>query len=580
VNTAGLFLFRKDPALRGMLTSVPIMIMIGLAIRFSAGDSLQDLSTSNWPGLAIFVCFILWIMFLFHAVSTGFWTRCHRMAVALPIPARTLWIFRSLAVAGAVIIPMTAMMLAIGIGNHVSIFVLGGKILAVLMLLIAIGQSPFPKLDRVQVCASYIVFLVLLTFAATVYLVVTPTGMLTILIPAGLALFIATLTFTALPRGFAVAPARPGKSDGAAFWNWVVPPDQEEITEAETPTPSYVEPELGFRQVLHLTLFRTLVNKFHIWLIGIVLVFVSGATLYEYAAGEGHWLPVLYSPLWLMAHLQQSPRWIGTLAPLPIRSNLIFRYVTGSLLLPILAGGLLGLMIISTSGPVLVNLENEDGIELQVPYEFWGFTYGEAPAVAAPWGERLTLPAHTIAPGSRGKVFNPFGIGEDSSERFIAWQQARAIQAVYGLDPTPDIADPVVPADARSRMHQRTWGLGLLIVSLLLIAGLIACLQQPKTRSGRFLVKALLPALGISIGLVILAMLVGPSFGWTSRKALDALPVMLLGRLAAAVGISGTAYLVMSALVLIAGYFLAGQAFRKVEPDRTPTEPPWHAYRT
>jgi hypothetical protein len=550
-----------------MRTSVPIMILIGLAIRFSAGEELRDLSTSSRPGLAVFICFVLWILFLFHAVSTGFWTRCRRLAVALPIPARTLWIFRSLAVAGAVAIPMTAMMLAIGVGNHVSIFVLGGKILAVLMLLVAIGQSPFPKLDRVPLCASYIVFLVLLAVLAMIYLAVTPTGIPTILIPAGLALLITIQTFTALPRGFSVAPAQPGKSDGAPFWNWIVPPEQEENSAAVVTSPGYVAPELSFRQVLRLTLFRTLVNKFHIWLIGIVLVFVSGATLYEFASGQGHWLPILYSPLWLMAHLQQSPRWIGTLAPLPIRSNLIFRYVTASLLLPILAGGLLGLLIVVTSQPVLVNL---DGIELQVPYEFWVLAVeGEAPAAEAPWGERLTLPAHTIAPGSGRTVFNPFGVGQDSSERFVAWQKARAIQAVYGLDP-----------GAWSRLHDSTWGLGLLIVSLLLIAGMIACLQQPKSRTGRFLLKALLPALGISVGLVILAMLIGPTFGWTSREALDAVPVLLLGRLAASIGISGGAYLTASALVWIGGWFLVRRAFGRVEPDRTPTESPWGVYRT
>ncbi|MBD3869572.1 MAG: hypothetical protein IFK94_15740 [Acidobacteria bacterium] len=580
MNSSGLTLFHLDPALRGMLVSVPIMTVIGLAIRFSAGENLRELSTSDWPGIAVFLIVVLFVMFLFHAVSTGFWTRCNRLTAVLPIPARTLWIVRSLAVAAATILPIAAMTLAMGIGNHPSVFVMGGKILAVLMLLVAIGQSPFPKLHRVQVCPTYIVFLVFLSFFAMIYLLVTPTGLMTILIPAGLALLITMQTFTALPRGFSLAPATPGRSDGAGFWNWIVPPDPGEGTAVVAAAPGYVEPERTFRQVLRLTLFRTLVNKFHIWIIGLVLVFVSGATLYEFASGQGHWLPVLYSPLWLMAHLQQSPRWIGTLAPLPIRSNLVFRYVTGSLLLPILAGALLGLLIIVTSQPVLVNLEQGEPLELEVPYEFWIIAEeGTTLTAIAPWGERLTLPAHTIAPRSGRTAVNPFAIGDGSSERFIAWQQARAIQAVYDLEQIPDPENPQVPAGARSPLHHRTWGLGLVLVSSLLIAGMIACLQQPRTKTGRFLLKALLPALGVSIGLVILAMLVGPVYGWTSREALDAVPVLMLGRLAASLGFSGSTYLVAAGLVMIGGWFLVGRAFAKVEPDGSPTETPWQAYR-
>ena len=582
----GLFLFRKDPALKGLLASVPILTGIGLAIRFAAGEKIGELSAPGWSGFTIFMFAVVWCVTVFHTAGTGFWSRCNRIALALPIPARKLWIVRNLAVTVAVALPVAGLTIALGAGGDRSLFLLGGKVLAVLLLLLAIGQSPFPKLFRVPVSAVYIVFLVFLAFLAMIYLLITPSSIVTILLPAGLALLIFVLTVLAVPRGFLAAPNLPGQSDGAAWWKWLEPPDlaaspapaiQDAVTAAGTPATA---PGLSYRQVLHMTLFRTVVNRFQVWFIGLVMAFVSFAILYKFATEQGNWLPMTYTSIWILAHFQQSPRWIGPLAPLPIRRTLLFRYVVGSLLLPMLAGGIFGLLIVGGEKPVLVNLEQRGGIDLQVPYEFWETgRAGDSPEAVSPWGEKLQLPAHTITKGARQMVFNPYAVGADSSDRFIAWQQARAIQAVYGLNRLPDLNAPQVPAGARSRLHHRTWGLGLFLNSMLLVAGLVLCLQQPRRKAGRFLVAALLPTLGGLLGLVILAMLIGPAFGVTSMEAIDALPLLLLGRLAASIGISGGAYLVLATLVLIAGYGMVGRVFRKVEPDRTPTRTPWHDYR-
>ncbi len=582
----GLFLFLKDPALKGLLASVPILTAIGLAIRFTAGEKTGELSGPGWSGFTVFMFAVIWGVMVFHAAGTGFWSRGNRMAMSLPIPARKLWIVRSLAVAVAVALPVAGITLALGAGANQLIFLLGGKALAVLLLLVAIGQSPFPKLLRVPVNGVYIVFLLFLALLALIYLLLTPSNLATILLPAGLALLIFVLTGRAVPRGFLAAPNLPGQSEGAAWWQWLEPPDREpgpdQAQDASEPAAD-ADPQaapLSYRQVLHLTLFRTVVNRLQVWFIGLVMVFVSFAIVYEFAAEQGNWLPLTYTAIWILAHFQQSPRWIGPLAPLPIRRILIYRYVVGALFLPILAGGTFGLMVIGGAQPGLVHLEHSHGIDLQVPYEFWETSRaGESPEAVAPWGEKLQLPAHTVAGGDGLTVFNPYAVGQDSSDRFIAWQQARAIQAVYSLEQLPDLDEPRVPPGARSRLHHRTWGLGLLLNSLFLAAGLMLCLQQPRRKTGRFLLAAFLPTMGCLVGLVILAMLVGPAYGVTSMEAIDALPLLLLGRFAATAGISGGAYLVVSALVLIAGYCLVGMAFRKVEPDKTPIRTPWHDYR-
>jgi hypothetical protein len=166
-------------------------------------------------------------------------------------------------------------------------------------------------------------------------------------------------------------------------------------------------------------------------------------------------------------------------------------------------------------------------------------------------------------------VYNPFAVAEESSERFVAWQKERAMQAVYG--------QPQLPA--RSRLHNRTWGLGMFLLSTALIAGLIVALQQPRRKVCRFLAKAFVPFLGSLVGLVIALMLIGPAYGITSMQGLDAYPMVVLGNVAGSVGLSGSVYLVLSILVLVTGYFLVGRTFARVEPDRTPEKTPWHDYR-
>ncbi len=581
MSRTGLFLLRKDPALKGMLASVPIMTLIGLAIRFSGGERLLELSDPGRSGFAVFLFVVVWCVMLFHTVGTGFWSRCSRIAMVLPIPARELWAWRLVAVTAAVVLPVTGMTLALGAGIDPSIFMLGGKVLAVLLLLLAIGQNPFPKLFRIQVSAVYVVFLVFASFLALIYLLLTPATVVTILIPAALALLISIQTFLAVPRGFLLVPDRPGYPDGSPWWKWLDPPDlAEDAGPVEPEAAPETAPQLTFRQVLHWTLFRTLVNRLNIWLIGLVMIFISWAILYEFLGGQGAWMPLCYTPLWLMAHFQQSPQWIGSLAHLPIRRRLIFRYVAGSMLLPMLVGVLLSFLVAVGEKPVLVNLDRKDGIDLEVPFEFWEI--GEAGNIyeaVAPWGERLQLPAYTIIGGYRQVVVNPFGVGEDSSERFIAWQQARAIQAVYGLSQTPDLDNPQVPPGARSRTHHRTWGLILFLLSIGLVAGLRFSLLQFRRTWARFLVKGMIPILAIPIVLIILAILIGPATGLTSREGIDVVPVLFLSRLAGSLEISGGVYLLASLLVLIAGYFLVGRTFGKVEPDPTPIKSIAHDYR-
>ena len=235
MSAATRFLLRKDPALKGLAASVPILTGIGLAIRFSAGEQLRQLAEPGWTGFTMFMFMVIWGVTLFHTVGTGFWSRSSRIAMVLPIPARDLWIIRTLAVAAAVLVPLFGMTAALAVGIDPFIFLLVAKVMAVLLLLLALSRSPYPKLFRVPVNAVYVVFLVFLAILALVYLLITPVTPATILIPAALAVLITLQSYLAVPRGFLAAPDRPGRSEGSSWWGWLDPPDlPEEVAGAET----------------------------------------------------------------------------------------------------------------------------------------------------------------------------------------------------------------------------------------------------------------------------------------------------------------------------------------------------------
>jgi hypothetical protein len=82
-----------------------------------------------------------------------------------------------------------------------------------------------------------------------------------------------------------------------------------------------------------------------------------------------------------------------------------------------------------------------------VPAGYWRWARGgNVPAIEAPWGEQHR-------PETRGwrafAIYNPYAVGQENSQRFLAWLFERATEAVYGK------AIPISEAAALSRMKPK-----------------------------------------------------------------------------------------------------------------------------
>ena len=81
---------------------------------------------------------------------------------------------------------------------------------------------------------------------------------------------------------------------------------------------------------------------------------------------------------------------------------------------------------------------------LIVPLTSWELAWdGRVPPATAPWGETQTPVSEPLWRGGRPVLYKPFSTPTGSSERFVAWQIARAAAAVYGA--------PLDPEELRSR---------------------------------------------------------------------------------------------------------------------------------
>lgn len=107
---------------------------------------------------------------------------------------------------------------------------------------------------------------------------------------------------------------------------------------------------------------------------------------------------------------------------------------------------------ISSEGPVSINkqsgaLERRDVVN--VPPAMWRLERAEnAPVVSAPWGEEATLEAYRLWP-FHAWIYNPYGVGPESSDAMLAWQLERAVLDLTG----EPIRVPVPTDDPRWRFY-------------------------------------------------------------------------------------------------------------------------------
>jgi hypothetical protein len=179
---------------------------------------------------------------------------------------------------------------------------------------------------------------------------------------------------------------------------------------------------------------KLILRSSDLWLYFVLLLiwFLSSAV-----NGITFWIFLIPISLWSSTS-QRNKSWLYAL---PISRRAFLPLFMLPLLLSIVAGYSIGLADIhglrkqanilpTQTWPPATTQTNDKGRDIVLPIEFWKSAHaGKAPAIQAPWGEKFQPPISTVH-GYR--VYNPYAVGSENSQRFFDWQFARATRAAYG----------------------------------------------------------------------------------------------------------------------------------------------------
>lgn len=171
---------------------------------------------------------------------------------------------------------------------------------------------------------------------------------------------------------------------------------------------------------------------------------LSNMTERAWGVSEGQFL--LFLPMtWylLLVSLSVEMGRFHVLDALPISRRRLFAAWVGPTWAVVAAGYLLGVAVgdrYEARRELLAFGSFRPGVAptLLVPLTNWELAWdGQVPPVTAPWGETQQPASQPLWRGGRPVLYKPFSTPSGSSERFVAWQIARAAEAIYGasLDP-------------------------------------------------------------------------------------------------------------------------------------------------
>lgn len=229
----------------------------------------------------------------------------------------------------------------------------------------------------------------------------------------------------AAPRMFAAAGA--GSESGAAAATRASSRDRAALAKVVWRT-THGSPKLVFN-VVFILLFAAV---------------LSNMTERAWGMSEGQFL--LFLPMtWylLLVSISMEMGRFHVLDALPLSRRRLFAAWVGPTWAVVVAGYLLGVAVGDRYEPrreLLMFASFRPGAPptLLVPRTSWELAWdGRVPPATAPWGETQTPVSEPLWRGGRPVLYKPFSTPAGSSERFVAWQIARAAAAVYGasLDP-------------------------------------------------------------------------------------------------------------------------------------------------
>jgi len=450
-------LMRRDEGLRPHFgyKAFALGLLIANIIGLRAGYTLhQDRDPALTPGSLEFLLLtaMMWGILSLFVLFTGGAVRCKPFDMALPIPARQMWIARIVAMMSVIFLCIAVVLIVLAAAEPLvglpHLFNQGVATLALyvvvgVLLVVAVLQSDRPHLNdlaadsrfRWRAFVSLTGILALILAGASL---VPSWGWLPLL---GAALALLYRTYHALPRAFTLAPragntapARALAADaaaGAAAW-----------TNPET-LPGVGAGRSEQRGLPTRTILRALYPFATDRLMALPLLLVIG---FYSALLSGIWVNIgAVQAVWVWAFcvlfFAAPTSLLYRFDALPIARARLFHYIALPALLVVVVcyvGGrvvsearraqepLVGLRLYEPQGgdPWLITV---------VPGHFFEIAPdGNVPELEAPWGERHDAYAVKPIDALDVTLYSPYSLAPDATPRFAAWQLSRAIEAIYG----------------------------------------------------------------------------------------------------------------------------------------------------
>jgi hypothetical protein len=227
-----------------------------------------------------------------------------------------------------------------------------------------------------------------------------------------------------------------------------------------------------------------------------------------------------------------------------------------------------------------------DKFTVRVPDDCWEIGWdGTAPAVISPWGESHVPETHHLYRGSSVALYNPYEVGETSSDDFVEFQINRAIEEIHGVPAPARQAAPtsvqdtgltnpsrsgepavVWPENRGSEMRNRTMATRVLLFGLITTAIVSLGLQQFRATTPEHVYPWLLQGLAAPVLLLLGGLFVADRMGFANFRAFAAFPEILIRKLGEALPLGTSAMWALALAVLGTGYLLIQFRFNKIEP--------------
>lgn len=440
-------LILRDRAVRLLGPWLLLGALIGFMLASNQQDAIRHGLTVGIHGFQGFryIAYIPWGVLALHLLYARVDTRCDRFDMTLPIPQRTLWLSRVLALTlSQWVLIGTAVATLLLRNRFEGLQVIGrtrveslfAQLAAASILVVLLARLPRPSLFKLPFSPGYALYLAL-AWAGTLGVIFVLAGEPPIyaLVPSAIALALGLWVYLSLPESFVLVPREP---EGQKF-----PPAGPRIARETEAGETIALSERGSRWLLHTTIWRTCYGHWASWLaFALLLALGFGAARPEPANSlNGFWLFVFY---WLIlgALFGGAVSRLHMLDPLPVSRKLIFAYVIIPGLL-VASLGCFGARLIRANRAghsSLVDYREHPVVhklDIQVPLEFWEIGWGGHPLpveepYVAPWEEAYFPWSVSLFRGLPIVLYSPYHVPDGSSPEGDHLAHRPALAAVPG----------------------------------------------------------------------------------------------------------------------------------------------------